>query len=164
MIAAALLLWFASGPQVLLDEVFQVPASEWRYVPVVLKQPPVTVDSDFRVISGNGAVRVTLVNQEGLDQLRQGDREPLRSVPFQQQGKSSRLVSVPDEYAVVLENHGPGPATVRLRVSLDFSSSGLPQARTLSAERRFVVIVISSSVFLAIVLYSGRRLLRVMRG
>jgi hypothetical protein len=163
MMAAALLLWFASGPQVLLDEVFEVPASEWRYVPVVLKQPPVTVDADFRVISGDGAVRVTLVNREGLDHLRQGDLEPLRSVPFQQQGKFSRLVSVPDEYAVVLENHGHGPATARLRVSLDFSVRGLPQARTLSPERRFAVIVISSTVFLAIVLYSARKLLGVMR-
>jgi hypothetical protein len=62
--AALLLVWLAAGSQMLLDEVFHVPAGEWRYVPVILKQPPVTVDCDFRVISGNGAVRVVLVNRD----------------------------------------------------------------------------------------------------
>src|SRR5216684_9305952 len=96
----ALLLFLAAGSQVLLDEVFHVPAGEWRYVPVILKQPPVTVDGDFRVISGNGAVRVVLVNRDGLDTLRGGDREPLGSGAFTQQGQFSRLVNLPDEYAV----------------------------------------------------------------
>lgn len=158
-----LLLWLAAGPQALLDEVFHVPAGEWRYVPVILKQPPVTVDGDFRVISGNGAVRVVLVNRDGLDTLRGGDREPLGSGAFAQQGQFSRLVGLPDEYAVVLENGGHGPAGVRLRVSLDFSARGLPRAQVLSPERRFAVIVISAAVFLGIVFYSGRRLLGVMR-
>jgi len=161
--AALLLLWLAAGSQVLLDEVFHVPAGEWRYVPVILKQPPVTVDCDFRVISGNGAVRVVLVNQDGLDTLRGGDREPLGAGAFAQQGQFSRLVNLPDEYAVVLENGGRGQVDVRLRVSLDFSARGRPRAQVLSPERRFAVIVISATVFLGIVFYSARKLLGVMR-
>jgi hypothetical protein len=161
--AALLLLWLAAGPQVLLDEVFHVPAGEWRYVPVILKQPPVTVDCDFRVISGNGAVRVVLVNRDGLDTLRGGDREPLGSGALAQQGQFSRTVGLPDEYAVVLENGGRGPVSVRLRVSLDFSARGRPRAQVLSPERRFAVIVISATVFLGIVFYSARKLLGVMR-
>ena len=161
--AALMVLWLAAGPQVLLDEVFHVPAGEWRYVPVILKQPPVTVDCNFRVISGNGAVRVVLVNQDGLDTLRGADREPLGSGAFTQQGQFSRLVSVPDEYAVVLENGGRGQVDVRLRVSLDFSARGRPRVQVLSPERRFAVIVISATVFLGIVFYSARKLLGVMR-
>ena len=161
--AALLLLWLAAGSQVLLDEVFHVPAGEWRYVPVILKQPPVTVDWDFRVISGNGAVRAVLVNRDGLDALRGGDREPLGSGAFTQEGQVSRLVNLPDEYAVVLENGGRGPVSVRLRVSLDFSARGRPRPQTLSPERRFGVILISATVFLGIVFYSARKLLGVMR-
>jgi hypothetical protein len=163
MSAAALLLLLASGSQVLLDEVFQVPAGEWRYVPVILKQPPVTVDCDFNVISGSGMVRLVLVNRDGLDTLRGGDREPLGSGAFARQGKFSRRVSLPDDYAVVLENGGRGEAQVRLRVSLDFSARGRPQAQVLSPERRFAVIAISATVFLAIVFYSGRKLLGAIR-
>jgi hypothetical protein len=162
--AALLLLFFASEQQTLLDEVFQVPPAEWRYVPLTLKQPPVTVNYEFHVISGGGPVRVVLVNQEGLDALRHGDRDPLRSGPFQKQGAFSRLISVPDEYAVVVENRGPGGAGVRLRISLDFSEQGRPQARYLSPGRRWAVIGISASVFLAIVFYSARKLRGVLRG
>jgi hypothetical protein len=161
--AALLLLWLAAGSQLLLDEVFHVPTGEWRYVPVILKQPPATVDCDFRVISGNGTVRVVLVNREGLDTIRGGDRDPLGSGAFAQQGQVSRMVSLPDEYAVVLENGSRGPVSVRLRVSLDFSARGRPRAQTLSPERRFAVIVVSATFFLGIVFYSARKLLGVMR-
>jgi len=161
--AVLILLWLATSPHALLDEVFHVPAGEWRYVPVILKQPPVTVDGDFRVISGSGAVRMVLLNREGLDTLRGGEREPLGSGAMAPQGQLSRLVSLPDEYAVVLENRGPSPVDVRVRVSLDFSTRGRPRAQVLSPGRRFGVIVISATVFLGIVLYSARRLLGVMR-
>ena len=163
MSAALLLLLFASGPQTLLDEVFQVPAKEWRYVQVALKQPPVTVECEFHVISGNSAVRVALVNRDGLDELRQGNREALGSGGFQQQGLYHRMVIVPDEYEVVIENGGHSPAAVKVRVSLDFSTRGFPQARYLSPKRRFAVIAISVTVFLAIVIYSARKLLGSVR-
>ncbi|MBZ5592366.1 MAG: hypothetical protein LAP39_09025 [Acidobacteriia bacterium] len=161
--AALLLLFFASEQQTLLDEVVDVRPADFRYVQVDLKQPPVTIHYEFHVVSGDGLVRVVLVNQEGLEALKQGDRDPLRSGAFQKQGSFSRLISVPDEYAVVIENRGPGRAGVRLRVSLDFSERGRPQARYLSPERRWAVIGISASVFLAIVFYSARKLLGAVR-
>jgi hypothetical protein len=163
MSVAALLLFFAATSQLLFDDVYQLPAGEWRYVPVTLNQPPVLVECSFSVISGNSTARVTLVNREGLDQLKQGDREPLGSGKFQREGGFSRLVIVPDEYAVVLENGTGGPAAVRFRVSLDFSARAGPQVRYLSPERRFAVIVISATVFLGIVFYSARKLRRAMR-
>jgi hypothetical protein len=163
MSAAALLFLFAYNSQTLLDEVFQVPAKEWRYVSATLKQVPVAVEYDFQVISGTGEVRAALVNREGLDDLKGGDREPLGSGPFAQQGKFSRVVNAPDEYAVVLENSGRGPASVRLRVSLDFSESARQRAKYLSPQRRFAVIVISATVFLGIVSYSARKLLGATR-
>lgn len=163
MNAAVLLVLFAPDSQTLTDEVFQIPAREWRYVAVALKQVPVTVDCDFSVISGTGAVRVALVNAEGLDNLKQGNRDAMGSGAFARQGGFSRMVSVPDEYAVVVENSGRGPASVRLRVSLDFSGRRQPQAGYLSPQRRLAVIAISATVFLAIVSYSAKKLRTLMR-
>jgi hypothetical protein len=160
--AALLLLFFASDSQTLLDEVFEVPPNDWRYAQVVLKQLPVTIEYEFHVVAGDGAIRATLVNQEGLEDLKKGDRDPLDSGAFQKQGNVSRLIGVPDEYAVVIENRGPGRASVRLRVSLDFSDRRV-QVRYLSSQRRWAVISISASVFLAIVLFSARKLLGAMR-
>jgi len=163
MSAAALLLFLAVSSQELVDEVYQVPAGEWRYVVVTLNQPPTMVEATFRVISGNSTARVTLVNREGLDQLKQGDREPLGRQKFQREGGFSRLVTVPGEYAVVLENGSGGPVSVRFRVSIDFSARGGPRVSYLSAERRLAVIVISATVFLGIVIYSARKLRRAVQ-
>jgi hypothetical protein len=154
MIAALLL--FTAASQMLVDEVYQIPPGEWRWVEVILKQVPVTVECDDEVVSGTGAVRVALVNHEGLDELRAGHHEPMGSSPFQRQGHLIRPVRVPDEYAVVIENSGRGKSSVRLRVVLDFSSGG--QARYISPQRRLAVILISATVFLAIVIYSARKL------
>jgi hypothetical protein len=160
--AALLLLFFATDSQTLFDEVVEVPPAEWRWVQVVLKRLPVTIEYEYHVISGDGVVRAALVNQEGLDDLNKGDREPLGSGAFQKQASFSRLIGVPDEYAVVIENRGPGRASVRMRVSLDFSERRV-QVRYLSAQRRWAVIIISASVFLCIVLISARKLLGAMR-
>jgi hypothetical protein len=162
MSPALLLLLFAVDSQTLMDEVFEVPPNDWRYAQVMLKQMPVSIEYEFHVISGDGAIRAALVNLEGLEKVRKGDREPLGSGAFQKQGNFSHLIGVPDEYAVVIENRGPGRANVRLRVSLDFSERRV-QVRYLSSERRWVVVVISACVFLAIVLISARKLLGAMR-
>jgi hypothetical protein len=164
MNAAMLLMLFAPASQTLTDEVFQIPAKEWRYVDVTVKQVPATVRCEFRVISGAAAVRVELVNAEGLDDWKQGHRETKGSGASGTAAAFSRVVRVPDEYAVVIENSGREPASVRLRVLLDSSGSGLPRPMYLSPERRFAVIAISATVFLAIVSYSAKKLLTVMRG
>ncbi len=161
MSAAVLLALVAPGLQTLTDEVFQIPAKEWRYVAVTVKQVPVTVDCDFRVISGAGAVRAALVNADGLDDWKQGNRSAA-SAPAPR-GGFSRTVSVPDEYAVIVENSGGGDASIRLRVLLDSSGRGQPQAKYLSPERRLAVIAISATVFFAIVSYSAKKLLGAMR-
>ena len=121
------------------------------------------MDCQFKVLSGNAGVRVTLVNRDALDQIREGDRKPLESTPFRLEGSFQRLLSNPDEYAVVVENGGVGPVGVKLRVALDSSEQGLPRARYLSPERRLAVIGISLAAFLIVVIYSARKLLAANR-
>jgi hypothetical protein len=163
MNAAVLLALFAPESQKLTDEIFQIPAKEWRYVDVAVKQVPITVECEFHVISGTGAVRVDLVNADGLNDWKQGHRDAQYSAAFAGHASFSRLIGVPDEYAVVVENTGRSAATVRLRVSLDASGRGLPEAKYLSPPKRLAVIAISATVFLAIVSYSAKKLLTVMR-
>lgn len=163
MSAVFALALLAPESQTITDEVFQIPAKEWRYVAVGVKQVPVTVQCDFGVISGSGEVRVALVNADGLDDWKQGSRDAASAGKPARQGGFSRVVSVPDEYAVIVENGGRGQASVRLRVSLDFSGRGQPQARYLSPQRRLAVIAISATVFFAIVSYSAKKLLGAIR-
>lgn len=164
MNAALLLALFAPAPQMVTDEVFQIPAKEWRYVDVPVKQVPATVRCEFRVISGKGTVRVELLNADGLDDWKQGHRETKGAGALGTGDGFSHVIRVPDEYAVVIDNGGREPASVRLRVLLDSSESDQPRPMYLSPERRLAVIAISAVVFLGIVTYSAKKLLTVMRG
>lgn len=141
-----------------MDEVYTIPASDWRYVPpVVLKQAPVTLECEFKVLSGGAGVRVGLVNGQGLAAMRQGRRHTtLATTSFEKSGRLRYQVMEPDEYAVILDNglEGRGPAQVQLQVSLDFPG----RVRQLSTARRAVVTAISLAIFLAIVIYAGKRL------
>jgi hypothetical protein len=159
------LLWLlAASPQdmrqTLMDEVYTIPASDWRYVPVVLKQPPVTLECEFKVLSG-GAVKVGLVNGQGLAAMRQGRRhDTLATTSFVNGGRLTYGVLEPDEYAVIVDNglEGRGAAQVQLRVALEFPGRQQAQVRQLSPARRVVVAAISLAIFLGIVTYAGKRL------
>src|SRR5882762_9097581 len=98
------LLWLVAAPsqnmrQTLMDEVYSIPPSDWRYVPVVLKQPPVTLECEFHLISGGSGVRVGLVNAQALAAMKQGRRhDTLVTTSFEKSGRVRYEVLEPDEY------------------------------------------------------------------
>jgi hypothetical protein len=169
MLWIALLWLVAASPQnirqalhqTLMDEVYSIPASDWRYVPVVLKQLPVTLECEFKVLSAGAGVRVGLVNAQGLAAMRQGRRYiTLASTSFEKSGSLRHEILEPDEYAVIVDNSLDvrEAAQVQLRVSLDFPGRQPTQVRQLSTAKRIIVIAISLAVFLGIVTFAGKRL------
>ena len=165
MLWIALLWLVAASPQntrqTLMDEVYSIPAADWRYVPVVLKQPPVTLECEFKVLSAGAGVRVGLVNAQGLTAMRQGRHyNTLASTAVEKNGTLRHEVLEPDEYAVIVDNSldGRDAAQVQVRVSLDFRSRQPAQVRQLSTAKRITVITISLVIFLAIVTYASKRL------
>jgi len=161
---AALVLALA-GPaaQTLTDEAIQIPPRKEAIRIMNLEQVPVRVECEFHVLSGANGVRAVMVNAEGLDSWKRGNRDAAGAGSFVRQGGFNRVVSVPDDYAVIVENAGAEMANVRLRVALDYSERGLPQAKYVSTARRVTVVLISTTVFLAIVGYSARRLWGLLR-
>lgn len=154
-----MLLLLSSSQVLLVDEVYTIPAADWRFVEMVLQQQRSKVVCDFRVISGGGSVRVVFISLRELQSLRLGTRpHALESRPFQTAGKVEKQIEVPGHYAMIIESLRE-PARVQLRVNVDFS----PEVGYLSRERQLAVIVISFAVFFAIVTYSARRLLKAIR-
>jgi hypothetical protein len=153
-----------------VNEVVRIPAGDWRYVEVGLKQRPALVSADYAVEPGSGEVRLALVERDQLDRLpgRPGDGAlPDGALAITAAGHSGRLryrVRVRGEYAVVIDNRlGTGAAAAHLRVSLDFGGRPAPEVTRLSPARQLTVIVITFAVFFAIVSYSARRLLQGIR-
>jgi hypothetical protein len=170
MIPLALILLAAATRLELVDEVLRIPAGDWRYVELGLKQQAAFVAADFEVQSGSQLVKLELMRREDLDRLR-ADR-PNGVIAATALAASGRLlyhVRVPGDYVVVIDNRnangnaGGREAVARLRVALDFGARPGPQVTRLSPQRQFTVILISFAVFFGIVTYSARRLLRGIR-
>ncbi|MBZ5580346.1 MAG: hypothetical protein LAP40_27640 [Acidobacteriia bacterium] len=162
MIPVALILLAATHVD-LVDEVYRIPAGEWRYVELGLRQKPAFVSADFEVKSGSHEVRLALMRQDDLERLRDG--KPSGALAMTESGGSAQLryqVRVPGDYVVVIDNRAESdrPAEAHLHVALDFGARPGPDVTRLSTGRQIAVIAISFGLFFGIVSYSSRRLLR----
>jgi hypothetical protein len=174
MIPLALILLAAATRLELVDEVLRIPAGDWRYVELGLKQQAAFVAADFEVQSGSQPVKLELMRHEDLDRLR-ADRPNgvIAATALAASGRLLYRVRVPGDYVVVIDNRNANrnangnadgrEAVARLRVVLDFGARPGPQVTRLSPQRQFTVILISFAVFFGIVTYSARRLLRGIR-
>jgi len=157
---ALLVLWFASTRVELVNEVYSIPAADWKYLDVDLRQQPVSVDCEFQALAEDARVRVGLIRRENLRGLRRGRERFLHATELASRGSFHYTVREPGEYAVVVDNRSDQrPRSVQLRVSLDFALD----VRYLSRQRQLAVILISFAVFFGIVTYSARKLLRAVK-
>jgi hypothetical protein len=165
-IPALVLLAAAASTHVqLIDEVVRVPAGDWRYVEVALKQRIAFVSADYQVKSGSPDIRLALLHRDDLEGMR--TEMPEAALAVTPQAPSGRIrYRVPERgvYVVLIDNRASSrPAATQLLVSLDFGPRPGPPVTRLSPQRQITVIAISFAVFFAIATFSARRLLRGMR-
>jgi hypothetical protein len=159
---ACLILLAASTSVELVDEVYRIPSSEWKYVEVNLRQNPARVDASFDVQSGSETVRLALMTRAALENLRADLPHGLLAVTAA--GKSGALhfrVRQPGDYVLVVDNRArtARPAAVHLRISLDFAAPAGPQITRLAPQRQLTVIVLAFAFFFGVVTWSARKLL-----
>jgi hypothetical protein len=164
IVALAGMLLAAPTSVELVDEVYQIPANEWRYVDFTLKQQPALVSATFQVLTGSQQARIALMRSQDLERLRAGQSHGVMAVtPLASHGNLSYYVHWPDDYAIVVDNHASQPSAVHLRISLEFGGSPGPAVTRLSSRRQLAVILISFAVFFGIVTFSARRLWRAVK-
>jgi hypothetical protein len=149
----------------LVDETYQVPANEWRYVEVSLRQQPALLSAELDWQAGSREIRAALLRRQDLERLRRDHPYGvLAATSPDASGRFQFYVQDPGDYAVVLDNRDSDqPATVRLRVWLDFAGPPGYAGQSLSPQRRLGVILVSFALFFGIVTWSARRLLQVGR-
>jgi hypothetical protein len=152
----AWMLLLAAFPGVqLVDQTYQIPPDDWRFVDLGLRQRSALVRANFVVESGP-PVQLLLMEQADMERLNRGETHGVTSATAV--GEAGHLAvrpGKPGDYVVVIENRSGRQETakVRLRVSVDFV-----EATQISPERQLTVIAISFAVFFGIVTYSARRL------
>jgi len=165
MIALALVLAAAASFPV-VDEVVRVPPGGVQAVNLSLQQQAAVIEVSFAVVGGPSEISVALLGPGDAASGRRGaPGQYLRLLSRRREGEFRFPASMPGDYQVILDNRGRhrGAAAVKLRVALSFGEAAGLRPRTLSPERRLMVILASLLFFAAVSLYSGRKLLRAMR-
>ncbi len=167
MIALATLLLLAASTSVdLVDDLYQIPAAEWKYVEVNLRQRPATIAANFEVRSGSDQVRLALMTRNDLDRMRGNlPYGVLAITPASSHGAFAFRVRETGDYVLVVDNRAAKAkaSEVHLFVALDFADSAGSGITQLNPRRQVTVILLSFAFFFAVVTYSARRLLRGLR-
>jgi hypothetical protein len=152
----------AFGSAVLTDDVYQLPAGEWRWVPFEIHRRPVTAECHFEAVGG-GEARAELVTRSDIELIwKHKQHDALAFSGSGRTGGFSHYLEDPGEYAVVVENEGSQPVAVHLNVALSFGTPK-PVSRYLSPTRQLTVILVSFVMFFGIVTFSARALLKAMK-
>lgn len=150
----------ASSRVELVNQTFQIPANDWRFVDLGLRQRSALVRANFVVESGP-PVRLLLMEQADMELLNRGEAHgAVMATPVGPAGHLAVHPGKPGDYVVVIENRTgrDESSRVRLRVSVDFVES-----TQLTPERQLTVVAISFAVFFGIVAYAGRRLMQAVK-
>src|SRR5690242_4135828 len=125
MFAFACFLWLAASRIQVADEIYQIPATEWRYVELALQQQPALVTARFHVTAGPPKLRLALMLREDLEKLRAG--APHSVIEVTADGGYGMLeypVRERGDYVLVIDNEGREPASVHIQIWLDFAKRG----------------------------------------
>jgi hypothetical protein len=124
MIPAMLFLLAAFARADTIDENFEIPANDWRYVPRPLTQQPAMVDCVFQSDGPDAQVRLVLLSHADLNAWRVGrEHEEIAATPSGPRGALHVPVHDLDTY-VAIENRASRPVRVRLRVFLEQPPTG----------------------------------------
>jgi hypothetical protein len=163
MISLACFVLLAASRVQLTDEVYQIPSSEWRYVPLGLNQRPALVLAKYDVAAGSREIRLALLRHDDMEKLRAGAPHSVIEVTAAApSGELNYPVREAGDYVLVIDNEARLPSSVRVRIWLDFARQA-PVVTQLSPRRRLAVVAISFAVFFGIVSWSARRLLKLVR-
>jgi len=70
-LVCTLVLAFASAGE-LVNQVYTIPADEWRYVDLGVGQRPALVEAEYEVRAGSDQVRLAVMRRDDLEHLREG--------------------------------------------------------------------------------------------
>ena len=162
MTPLALLVLLAASSVELVDEVYQIPPGEWKYVEVNLRQRPARVVAGFGMESSTGKVRLALMTRDDLERLREDLPHGVLAVTaFGRSGSFDFRVRQPGDYVLLVDNRSnKTQSAVHLHVALDFARPSRLGVTMLEPERQLTVIVLSFAFFFGVVTYSARKLLR----
>ncbi len=162
MIGLALLLAISNQADI-VEQSAKVAAAAWQSRRLTLRKPG-TVDLRYQMTQGGAGVRLSLIAHE--DEAKFGGRRAHRQYAATDFGETGRLqvhLDQAGDYSLLIDNRleTKQTAVVKFKGTILYDVTPL-EVRTLSWERRAVVIAASLTLFFGLCWITGRRLWRAM--
>ena len=140
---------------------FRLEPGDNRYIQFSVTHIPTLIDCSYRVLEGRPAVHMEIMSDLNYRRYSRGrDYEPLAYSSDGPSAEIRRLIDERGRFDVMLVNTGKSPVLVELEVRTDLDPTTDSMARVLSPQRRLTVILVSFSLFFAVVTWAGIHLLR----
>ncbi len=162
MMALALLLAIANQADI-VEHIAQLRPVEWQSRRLTLRKPGI-VDIVYEMKSGGAGVRLLLIaNSDERKFESQREFHLYAATDFGETGRLKVHLAEPGDYSVILDNRleTKKSAAVKFKGTILYDLPPV-QVRTLSWERRLVVIASSLTFFFGLCYFAGRRLWRAL--
>jgi len=148
---------------VLVDETVRVPRSQFRAVRMPVQQRPVTIECDYKAVSGS-PVRAVVMTVDDMERMRnQRSYRILAATGPAAEGALRYRVNRPGDYVLLLENDNTPNVRVRLQIALAFDENASFTPTTLPPARRRQVVAVSLAGFSLVAGLTAWRLLAAVR-
>lgn len=161
----ALALFLISAAESPGGQAYRLGAGEYRWLPIVVKQTPASVEVKYEVLKGGPTVHAELLAIEDFQNFNRGkSHRSIIDTDNAKLGSFRKIVVVPGQYRLILVNApGGAVATVSCEVHTEANPKG-GVSTELPTSKRIFIIFCSFLVFVSTVTFSGVRLVKAMRG
>lgn len=145
---------------VVIDRSVTINPSDFKSLTFAVKNRPATVEIDFTVSPKTGRVRLIVLPMVEENRFRAGRAvTEVASTEFESEGALKAHLKVPGDYTIIVDHRQERDHKASVRIRGTLTSDPAPVvAKTLSVERRIVVISTSLGVFLCVSIVAGRKL------
>jgi hypothetical protein len=154
MMLLALAVVLFNGPVV-------VPKSHWTSIPFTVAEHGSRLDVSYEVITGGATLQAVLMSRGEAGRFERGfGYRDLHSTGAGRQERFHEYISDAGQYVLLLDNRVEGRFDVTVNVTMQLQTPSSITVRTVSPERRRLIVTLSLLFFGAVLVVSARQFLK----
>ena len=145
----------------LVDGVFTAPKGHWQSVAFETKRPRASVDISFEIPDHVSRIQIAVISSFDEERFLHGRTyRPVCASGYQRSARLRCVLPEAGKYMVLIDNRLDTRFDARVALKVESVDEVASEPRTLPPQRRMVVITVSILLFLGVVAYSARQLMR----
>ena len=145
----------------LVDAVVTAPKGHWQSVAFETTRPRASVDISFQIPDHVSRIQIAVISSFDEERFQHGRTyRPVCASGYQRSVRLRCVLPEAGKYTVLIDNRLDTRFDARVHLKVESVDAVASAARTLPPQRRMIVITVSILLFLGVVAYSARQLMR----